>query len=205
MDREKTKGGLLLVRVMALVSLLLVVCVPGQSFGKEKSGGAGTVGVPEYTIGLGDQLRVLVWKEPDLTIDVSVRVDGQVSLPLLGDVPAAGKTIMGLAADIERRYGEVLSEPAVSVILLQSKSWRYYIIGKIAKPGEYAIDYPVTVLQAIARSGGFLEWAKQEEIEIVRRTGNEEKIIPFDYTAFSSGKNMEQNIVIQPGDTIIVP
>lgn len=178
------------------------------------NGMAGSEGAPppaggetpaEYVIGLGDQLQIMVWKEPELTQSLSVRIDGRISLPLVGDVQAAGKTIRDLKKILEEKYGSVIAEPAVSVMLVQSKSWRYYIIGQIKQPGEFPIDFPITVLQAIAKSGGFLEWAKKDRISIVRQEAGRETIVPFNYEALVNGQNLEQNALVKPGDTIIIP
>jgi len=159
----------------------------------------------EYIIGLGDQLQVMVWKEPELTQTMSVRMDGRISLPLVGDVEAAGKTIRDLKKNIEEKYAVVIAEPAVSVMLAQSKSWRYYIIGKVAHPGEYPIDFPITVLQALAKSGGFLEWAQSDKISFVRRENGRETILLFNYEELAKGKDLKNNAMVKPGDTIIVP
>lgn len=159
----------------------------------------------EYIIGRGDQLRVMVWKEKDLSQAMSVRIDGRISLPLIGDVMAAGKTISGLTHELEKRFASVVTDPAVSVMLIQSKSWRYYIIGKINKPGEFPIDFPITILQAIAKSGGFTQWAKSDNISILRQTDGHDKIFKFNYDAVTKGRDLAQNVQIKPGDTIIVP
>jgi polysaccharide export outer membrane protein len=160
----------------------------------------------DYIIGIGDILEVQVWKEPDLSrVPVPVRIDGRISLPLLGDVDAAGKSIKELTQLLGKKYGEVVTEPAVSVMLVESKSWRYYIVGQVTQPGEFNIDYPITILQAIARSGGFLEWAKKSDIKIIRRKSTHEEILQFDYEALVKGSDLSQNILISPGDTIIVP
>jgi polysaccharide export outer membrane protein len=160
----------------------------------------------DYIIGLGDILEVQVWREPELSRNpVPVRIDGRISLPLMGDVDAAGKSIKELTLFLGKKYSEVVTEPAVSVMLIESRSWRYYIVGQIASPGEYNLDYPLTILQVIARSGGFLEWAKKSNISIIRREAGQEKILSFDYDSLLKGKNLNQNIQIAPGDTIIVP
>lgn len=193
------------VSLRGLTALLLVVmsatlCLPGAGNAASR-----TIGDKEYVIGPGDQLQIMVWKEKDLSQNMAVRIDGRISLPLIGDVVAAGKTIEDLTKDLEKRFSEVVTDPAVSVMLIQSKSWRYYIIGKIKLPGEYPIDFPITVLQAIAKSGGFLEWAKSDNISILRKKGDRETIIKFDYDTLAKGQNLAQNIQIKPGDTIIVP
>ena len=159
----------------------------------------------KYLIGLGDTLEIVVWKETELSKQVVVRIDGRISLPLVGDVDAVGKTPTELATELKKSLGELIAEPAVSVILTQSRSWRYYVIGQIKQPGEFNIDYPITILQALARSGGFLEWAKKDNITIVRKESGHDKLLKFDYDDFVKGKNIEQNAVIKPGDVIVVP
>lgn len=185
--------------------ILLSVVWVGEALAGEGSPASGGEAQSEYVIGLGDQLQIMVWKEPELAQSMSVRIDGRISLPLVGDVEAAGKTIRELKKVLEEKYGAVIAEPAVSVMLVQSKSWRYYIIGQIKQPGEFPIDFPITVLQALAKSGGFLEWAKTDRISIVRHEGGKETIVPFNYEALINGQNLPQNALVKPGDTIIVP
>jgi polysaccharide export outer membrane protein len=159
----------------------------------------------DYLIGVGDVLEVQVWKEPDLSRTVRVRLDGKISLPLAGDVQAAGKTTSELDQFLEKKISDLVTEPAVSVMLVENRSRRYYVVGQVGQPGEFPIEFPLTILQAIARSGGFQEWAKREEIRVVRRSGGKEEFLSFDYDAFVKGKNLQQNVLIAPGDTIIVP
>ncbi|MCB2183531.1 MAG: polysaccharide export protein [Desulfobulbaceae bacterium] len=159
----------------------------------------------DYLIGVGDVIEVQVWQEPDLSRTVTVRLDGKISLPLTGDVEAVGKTTTELDVFLEKRLSELVTEPAVSVILAESKSRRYYVVGQVGQPGEFPIDYPLSILQAIARSGGFLEWAKREEIKVVRRKSGADEFLSFNYESFVKGRNLEQNVLIQPGDTVIVP
>lgn len=200
-----TKNELKWWRGAAILLLFFFLAGAGESEAVEGSTTSGTEAQSEYVIGLGDELQVLVWKEPELAQSMSVRIDGRISLPLIGDVQAAGKTIRDLKKILEEKYGAMIAEPAVSVMLVQSKSWRYYIIGQIKEPGEFPIDFPITVLQAIARSGGFLEWAKTDQISIIRQEGGNESIIPFNYEALVKGRNLQQNALVKPGDTIIIP
>lgn len=158
-----------------------------------------------YIIGLGDVLEVVVWKEPDLSRTVKVRTDGRISVPLIGDVVAAGKSPEELSETLKKKLSEIIEEPAVSVILTENKSSRYYIIGKVSQPGEYFIDFPITVLQAIGRAGGFVEWAKTSDIAIVRRKTAKEEILKFDYDSLIKHRDMQQNVFVEPGDTIVVP
>ncbi|RJX36284.1 MAG: polysaccharide export protein [Desulfurivibrio sp.] len=159
----------------------------------------------DYLIGVGDVLEVQVWQEPDLSRTVTVRLDGKISLPLAGDVQAAGRTTGALDQFLEEKIADLVTEPAVSVMLVENRSRRYYVVGQVGQPGEFPIEFPLTILQAIARSGGFQEWAKREEIKIIRRQGGKEEFLSFDYDGFTKGKNLEQNVLIVPGDTIIVP
>ncbi|MCK5340748.1 MAG: polysaccharide biosynthesis/export family protein [Desulfobulbaceae bacterium] len=167
---------------------------PGQANGSE-----------HYILGLGDVIEILVWKEQDLSRTLTIRLDGRISLPLVGDVMAADRSTQELSGYLEKKFSKIIEEPAVSVMLIENNSKRYYIIGQIAQPGEFPINYPLTALQAIARAGGFNEWAKTSRISIVRRNMGREKFLLFDYDSFIKGKHPAQNIRIMPGDTIIVP
>jgi len=157
-----------------------------------------------YKLGRGDIIEVLVWKEPELTRQMAIRIDGKVSLPLIGDVTAAGKTCMEMGNDLTEKFGKIIDGPTVSVMLIQSKSWKYYMIGQINQPGEFFMEAPLTILQALARSGGFSEWAKKSKITVIRRIDGEEKILSFDYDTLLQG-DFSQNMQIMPDDTIIVP
>jgi polysaccharide export outer membrane protein len=160
----------------------------------------------EYLIGVGDVLEINVWNEEDLSKDeVFVRLDGRISLPMIGDAVAKDLSPEGLGAALEEKFGKFITEPNVSVILKESHSKTYYIVGQIAKPGQVPINQPISIMQGIARSGGFLEWAKKSKIIVVRKGENGDKYLSFDYDAFITGENPGQNILIAPGDTIIVP
>ncbi|MEN8258470.1 MAG: polysaccharide biosynthesis/export family protein [Thermodesulfobacteriota bacterium] len=159
----------------------------------------------EYLVGIGDVLEISVWHEPDISTDVFVRLDGRISLPLVGDVLAEGLSPEALAQTISQKISEFISDPSVTVTLKASRSRMYYALGQIAKPGEYSLSTPVSIIQAIARAGGFAEWAKKDKVIVVRRHAGKEKIISFDYDKFVGGKNLGQNLSLQPGDTLIVP
>jgi polysaccharide biosynthesis/export protein len=190
-----------------LAALLLFTWGAGAlAFAAEHEEPAMVVADNEYIIGIGDILSVQVWREPELSTMLTVRTDGRISLPLVGDVEVAGRSINSLTSFLSREFSKVITEPAVSVTLVENRSKRYYLVGQIQQPGEFPIDHPITVLQAIARGGGFLEWAKKDKIAIIRRSEGREERIQFDYDAYVRGKNQDQNnIMISPGDTIIVP
>ncbi len=158
-----------------------------------------------YLVGLGDILEVQVWNEPDLSRTMGVRLDGVISLPLVGDVVAVGKSIPDLTKILEKKFAELVEEPTVTVMLVESRSRRYYLIGQIGQPGEFSLDYPISILQAIARAGGFTEWAKKDEVVVFRRHGSEEQMLKFDYDAFVKGRNLKKNILVEAGDTVVVP
>ncbi len=159
----------------------------------------------EYTIGTGDILEISVWKEEDLSKTYAVRIDGRISVPLLGDIAVKGKTISGLTQHLEEKFKSVVTAPTVSIILIESRSRRYYVIGQVLNSGEYQMDQPITALQALAKCGGFGQWAKKDEIKIVRRYGNSQKIIRFNYEALAEKGDLSQDQLLQPGDTIIIP
>jgi len=159
----------------------------------------------EYVIGAGDILDVRVFGEQDVSSGVIVRIDGRISLPLAGELMAAGKTPAALSESIQNELERFIEAPEVTVMLSEGRSKTYYILGEIASPGEYDISRPFTVLQAIARAGGFGEWAKKDRIMIVSGPGEEQKITYFDYDTFLKRPDSAKNITIKPGDTIVVP
>jgi polysaccharide export outer membrane protein len=159
----------------------------------------------QYTLGAGDVLNVMVYGEPEISQTVFVRIDGRISLPLAGEVDAAGVTPAALADKITEKLDRFLEAPNVTVVVSESRSKAYYILGQIESPGEYPITRKVTVIQAIARAGGFLEWAKKDSIMIVSGPEGSEQITYFNYDNFLGGDDRNKNIVLRPGDTIVVP
>jgi polysaccharide biosynthesis/export protein len=159
-----------------------------------------------YVIGANDVLSVNVWKEPDISRSVPVRSDGKISLPLVGELQASGQTPRQLESEITKRLQSYISEPEVTVIVTDSKSQKINILGMISRPGAYLLTSSTTVLDAIAMAGGFKDFAKQKSIYILRRAPDgTEKKISFNYKDVIKGKNPEQNIRMQAGDTIVVP
>jgi polysaccharide biosynthesis/export protein len=162
--------------------------------------------IPEYRIEAGDVLAVEVWKEPDLSSpSVPVRLDGKISLPMLGQTDAAGLTPGELETALVAKYGEYVRAPRVTVLLREINSQKAYVIGEVKKEGFVRLASPVTVLQALAECGGLTDFANRGKIHILRTTGGRETLLPFDYSSVVRGKKMEQNIVLLPGDTVVVP
>ncbi len=160
----------------------------------------------DFIIGNGDVLAISVWKQPDLSRSVPVRSDGKVSLPLIGEITAAGQTPAKLEQELTSKFQPYLAEPEVTVIVEQINSEKFNILGRVAKPGSYLLVNPTTVLDAIALAGGCKEFAKQKQIYVLRRhpDGSEARL-PFNYQEVIKGKNTAQNVDLQPRDTIVVP
>jgi polysaccharide export outer membrane protein len=159
-----------------------------------------------FVIGNDDRLAINVWKEPDLTRTIPVRSDGKVSLPLVGEIQAAGRTPLQLEQEIAAKLMNYITEPEVTVIVEQINSQKFNILGQVAKPGSYSLAVATTVLDAIAAAGGFRDFAKQKAIYILRENaGGSETRIAFNYKDVIKGKNPQQNIKLQPRDTIVVP
>jgi polysaccharide biosynthesis/export protein len=161
--------------------------------------------VPAYQIGPNDVLNIYVWKEPELTRDVTVMSDGRITFPLIGELMAQGVSVTELKDTILEKLKKFLDSPEVTVIVKESKSKMIYTIGKLNKPGPYALLSEMTVLQALATAGGLAQWADEKNIVIIRRDGKKEVQLPFNYKDFIGGKNPEQNILLKSGDTIVVP
>ena len=158
-----------------------------------------------YKIGTGDILEIITWKEEDFSREVFVRIDGRITFPLLDDIQAAGRTTMQVKKEIETKLKEFIEDPIVTVILKSPLSQKFYILGEIAKTGEYQLAKELTILQAFALAGGFTEWASKTEIILLRRENGKERIIRVNYKNIIKGKDLDQNIPIQVNDTIIVP
>ncbi len=160
----------------------------------------------DYVIGSEDVLAVDVWKEPEVSHAVVVRSDGKISLPLLGDIQASGKTPKQLQTEIAQGLASYISEPEVAVLVQSINSKKYSILGQVSHAGSSSLTGPMTVLDAVAAAGGFQTFAKRKKIYILR-TGPDgrEKRIPFNYTEVIKGKHPEQNVQLQARDIIIVP
>jgi polysaccharide export outer membrane protein len=162
--------------------------------------------VDDYIIGPSDVLAINVWKDAELTRTVTVRPDGKISLPLVGELAVSGLTTLTVQRLIAQRLTEYISTPQVTVIVQEVKSKTYVIVGKVAKPGAYELGKPTTILEAIATAGGLLDFAKVSKINIIRRRdGGASETLHFDYKKALKGKNPEQNVELKSGDTIVVP
>ena len=159
-----------------------------------------------YVIGDGDMLGINVWKEQELTESIPVRSDGKISLPLIGEVQASGRTPAQLKNDITVKLRAYLSAPDVTVTVLQMNSQKFNILGRVTKPGSYPLLATTTVLDAIAAAGGFQDFAKQKSVYILRKNSEGSVTrIAFNYKEVIRGNHPEENIKLRPNDTIVVP
>jgi polysaccharide biosynthesis/export protein len=160
---------------------------------------------PNYLIGVQDVLDISVWKEPELSRSVPVRPDGKISLPLLNDVQAAGLTPSQLGAQITTNLNKFMTNPQVTVIVSQINSQRIYILGEVVRPGAFVLLSSMTILQALSNAGGFTPFANSKKIYLLRQENGKQQKLPFNYKDVIGGKKPEQNVVLRPSDTIVVP
>jgi polysaccharide export outer membrane protein len=159
-----------------------------------------------FVIGNDDVLAISVWKEPELTKAIPVRSDGKISLPLVGEMQAAGRTPLQLEESITEKLKGFITSPEVTVIVQQVNSRKYNVLGEVAKPGSFPLTASTTIMDAIATSGGFKDFAKKTGVYVLRKgPDGRETRINFNYKDFIKGKNSSQNIKIEPNDTIIIP
>lgn len=208
-------------RQFLLVSMILFIGLPScgpavhnekpsnnmkQAVVQDEEGAEEKTDADVYRISSGDLLEIVTWKEPDLTKEAMVRIDGMITFPLLGDIEARGRTPMELKEAIQSRLQDYVKEPLVTVTVKNAGGLQFYIIGEVAGTGVYPMTKPLTVLQAFALAGGFTEWANKKEIILIRHEDGREKIIPINYYDLMNKKGLlRQNIWIQPNDTIVVP
>lgn len=160
---------------------------------------------PKYVIGAQDVLDINVWKEPTISRTVPVRPDGKISLPLLNDIQAAGLTPQQLGQQITADLRKYLENPQVTVIVTAINSRRIYILGEVNRSGTFQMLPNMTVLQALSDAGGFTPFAKLKDIYVLRTVNGRQKKFPFNYKDVLKGENPQENILLLPGDTIVVP
>jgi polysaccharide export outer membrane protein len=196
--------------VMLFVALLLPLSVPAQQSvrqtGNMAHSGATHASQSAYVIGDDDLLGINVWNEPDFKLSIPVRSDGNISLPLIGEVRAAGRTPSQLEGVIASRLEAFMKQPDVTVMVMQMNSRKFNILGRVTRPGSYPLTARTTVLDAIALAGGFQSFAKQKDVYVLRPAASgRETRFHFNYKAVIKGRHLEENINLQPGDTVVVP
>ncbi len=159
----------------------------------------------DYLIQAGDILTISVWKEEDLQVEVLVRPDGKLSFPLTGDIVATSHTIEEVRAAVIAKIEQYIPDPVVTVTLRQSLGNRIFVLGKVNRPGEFPLTQDMDVMQALALGGGLATFADSKDISILRRDQGSQTAIPFNYQEVEYGKNLGQNVLLRPGDVVVVP
>jgi polysaccharide export outer membrane protein len=158
-----------------------------------------------YLLRPGDTLLVSVWKETDLQSEVLVRPDGGISFPLAGELPAAGHTVADLTKLLETRVRKYIPDAVVTVSVKTANGNRVYVIGKVNKAGDFPLYGPIDVMQALSLAGGVTPFADTKGIRVLRRSGDRQTAIAFHYHDIERGRKLDQNILLQSGDTVVVP
>lgn len=177
---------------------LITLGLPGTVCAAEVTAGG-------YLIQPGDVLAVVVWKEEDLKQEVLVRPDGGISFPLAGDIDAAGHTVQEVKQTIVDRIKEFIPDPVVTVLVQKTEGNAIYVLGKVMRAGAFVMQRPMDVTQALAMAGGLATFADENGISILRRTGGTQSALEFRYGDVQKGKSLDQNIMLQPGDVVVVP
>ena len=168
--------------------------------------GAAELPAPEgYRLHAGDVLQVTVWKETDLQADVLIRPDGGMSFPLAGEIHAAGQTVEELTKTLETRIRKYVPDAVLTVSVKSIVGNQVFVIGKVNKPGEFPLNGPLDVMQALSLAGGATPFANTNGIRILRRSADHQTAIQFHYGAVEHGRKLDQNILLQSGDTVVVP
>lgn len=207
------RGGGLVKAGWAVACLLSVFLFVGAVNGVEAADNAVNVSPPpqfvsqagpEYRMGPEDQIRISVWENKELTLDLVVRPDGKISMPLIQDVVAEGQTAVELANTIHDRLTAFIKEPLVSVIVLQVHAPKYFVIGNVAKPGTYSLRSETSILQALAIAGGFTQFASTRSIKLIRNAVGKQDVRKVNYNKMID-EGGEGNYILKSGDTIVVP
>ena len=196
-----------------VVCVALIVPAAAQQAAPEAQPGNGGPPVPVagvalpagYVIGAEDVLSIVFWRDKDMSADVVVRPDGKISLPLLNDMQAAGFTPDQLRANIMKAAAKFVQEPNATVVVKEIHSRKVYVTGMVVKGGTFPLSGDMTVMQAIALAGGLQEYADSKNIVIIRKEGGRERYFKFNYKDVLKQKNVEQNLLLKPGDTVVVP
>jgi polysaccharide export outer membrane protein len=159
----------------------------------------------DYVIGAEDVLGVVFWREADLSGDVIVRPDGRITLPVIGEMMAAGLTPQQLQKQIHDAATKYINDPNVAVVVRTINSRKVFVTGRVTTPGTYDLKQAVTVLQAIALAGGLTEYADAKNITVLRTRNGKTEVLKFNYRDVAKGKSLDQNVQLLPGDTIVVP
>jgi polysaccharide export outer membrane protein len=189
---------MMIARLRLLLSVLVVLALGGLSTVRAQT-------QPDYTLNPGDTLDIDVYKEVELTKTVVVRPDGKFSFPLAGEINAGGRTISQVQTEVAQKLLKYMPEPVVSIAVKALDGCRIYVIGQVAKAGSFVMNPRISVLQALSLAGGMTPFAATNDIVVIRGAGANQKVLPFRYGEVSKGKNVNQNVILEPGDVVVVP
>jgi polysaccharide biosynthesis/export protein len=200
------KACLRILRVFVLLAFALPAVADVADSAADGASATDATTPPSYRIQPGDLLVISVWKEPDLQMEVLVRPDGGLSFPLAGEQRAAGRTVEDLRKSIGERLKKFIPDPVVTVTVRQLGGNRVYVIGKVNRPGEFPFSRPLDVMQSLSLAGGATSFASVNDIRILRRAQDGRQVsISFRYEEVARGRNLEQNVLLESGDTVVVP
>jgi len=189
---------MMLKKILAMACLCVSVLSTAAAWGADSAADG-------YKLRPGDVLTVSVWKETDLKDDVLIRPDGGMSFALAGELPAAGHTVAELTSLIETKIRKYIPDAVVTITVKTTAGNRVYVIGKVNRPGDFPLLGPLDVMQALSIAGGATPFADTNDIRILRREAGKQTSIPFRYGDVERGRRLEQNILLQSGDTVVVP
>ena len=159
----------------------------------------------DYVIGLQDVLLINVWREPELSVQVVVRPDGKITMPLIDELDASGLTTQKLKDVITEKLKKYITAPTVTVVVSEINSQTVSVMGHVFRPGSYPLGSPITLVELLARAGGFREFANQKKVRVVRKGSTQTQQFRFNYKRFVDGKDLHHNITLENGDVVIVP
>ena len=177
----------------------------GRTPAGEATASSATEAGSDYRVGTGDVIQVSVWKEPEASTTVVVRPDGKISIPLVNDLVVNGKTPLEIQEIVSERLTPFINAPNITITVREIHSKKVYVLGEVNRNGSFPVVQPTTVLQILTEAGGLRPYAKEKSIYILRTENGKQQRLPFNYKEVVSGRKMEQNIFVQPGDTIVVP
>lgn len=203
--KRKIFNIILFIFILSLPHALVFSQTDQEILSKKQTQAEMGVDSDRYVIGAEDILYIHVWREEALSRTVPVRMDGFISLPLIHEVKAAGLTPLQLKEELIKRLKEFIETPNVSVMVMEANSFKVYVSGQVRNPGVYRLRSETTLLQIIPMAGGFTDWANQKRILIIRKEEGKERRFVINYKKLMQGEDLQSNIVLKAGDTIIVP
>jgi polysaccharide biosynthesis/export protein len=205
LSKHSARGGIPELVLRALLGFGLAACLLAGTAVAGAQEGASNGQLPDYRISPEDVLDISVWREEDLQGQVVVRPDGGISFPLVGDIKAAGKSPAELQAEITTRLEAYIPDAVVTVSVVELRGLRIYVSGQVKNPGQYTVGRYVDVLQALSLAGGLTPFADERSISVIRRVDGREMVYGFNYREVQRGRNLKQNIMLQPDDVVVVP